>query len=258
MLAAYHQDHLTGVAATGSNMCLGGDRLFVHTGDRCLGLDVKTGRQVAELTAPPRPDGKPGRWGYIACAGRRPVRLAWPTSEHVVKESWRRICGKLDMTSLLSESVLLFALDAQTGRQQVDLHAPAFHPPQRDRHGAGPRVSDRPAAGRGRHAGERSGEGDRQHPTGRLVCLDARTGKVLWKTADDIFGTLLALSEQHDVLVMSYQPTSFKLDSELGGRLAAFRAQRRHAAVGHRRPSTSRGRSSSAARSMPSRASGTC
>jgi outer membrane protein assembly factor BamB len=57
-----------------------------------------------------------------------------------------------------------------------------------------------------------------------LVCLDSQTGKLLWETNKDVFGTLLALSEKHDVLVMSYQPTSFRLASELGGRIAAFRA----------------------------------
>jgi hypothetical protein len=56
------------------------------------------------------------------------------------------------------------------------------------------------------------------------LCLDIRTGKVLWQVREDVFGTLLALSEKHDVLVMAYQPTSFKLDSEVGNRLAAYRA----------------------------------
>lgn len=45
----------------------------------------------------------------------------------------------------------------------------------------------------------------------------------MWQ-AEGAFGTLLALSPSHDVLVMGYQSSRFQLDSEQGGRLAAFRA----------------------------------
>ena len=39
-----------------------------------------------------------------------------------------------------------------------------------------------------------------------------------------MYGTVLVLSPKHDVLVMSYQRTSFQMKSEVGGRLAAFKA----------------------------------
>ena len=44
----------------------------------------------------------------------------------------------------------------------------------------------------------------------------------LW--SEDVFGTLLALSPENNALLMSYQSTRFKMKSERGGRLAAFRA----------------------------------
>jgi outer membrane protein assembly factor BamB len=222
MLAAYHQDHLTGVAATGSNLCLGTERLFLHTGTRCLSLDVKTGAQVAEFAAPATSDGTPGRWGYIAW--KDGVLFGSVADErHVVNESWSAYRGKLDMTRLLSESVLLFALDARTGRRLW-----TFTPQHSIRHNAialGPGrvyLIDRPLAAGDTPAGDPA-KAKAPHPTGRLVCLDARTGRVLWEDGRDIFGTLLAVSEPHGVLVMSYQPTSFRLASERGGRLAGFR-----------------------------------
>jgi outer membrane protein assembly factor BamB len=223
LLGPYHQDHLTGVAATGSNMCLGQDRLFLHTGVRCLSLDVKTGRQVASWEAPRGPDGKPGRWGFLACQDEI-LFGSVPNEKHVVKESWRAFLGKLDMTELLSESAILFALDARTGSLRWK-----FAPQHSIRHntiaiGQG-RVYliDRPTAAIDTPRAEaRNVKPD--HPAGRLVCLDARSGKLLWENRNEIFGTLLALSEKHGVLLMSYQPTTFQLDSELGGRMAAFRA----------------------------------
>ena len=223
VLEPYHQDHLTGVAATGSNVCLAQDRLFLHNGAKCLCLDAATGRRIAEFEPPRLPDGRSATWGYLAYDDGILFGSA-ADEKHVVKESWRSFLGKLDMSRLLSESTLLFALDARTGNLQWK-----FAPMHSIRHnaiavGAG-RVFliDRPAAEGDTPWGKARASGDGQ-PGGRLVCLDARSGKPLWTDGEEVFGTVLALSGQHGVLVMSYQPTSFQLDSERGGRMAAFRA----------------------------------
>jgi len=223
ILGPYHQDHLTGVAATGSNMCLGRDRVLLHTGDRCLGLDVKTGRQVTSWQAPRRPDGTPGRWGFLACQGDT-VFGSLANERHTVKESWRAFLGKLDMSELLSESTMLFAMDAHTGTLRW-----TFTPRHSIRHNAiaiargRVYLIDRPLAEMDTPWAEARKPAP-EHPAGRLVCLDARNGKLLWENEKHIFGTLLALSDKHGVLLMSYQPTTFQLDSEIGARMAAFRA----------------------------------
>ncbi|MDY0171199.1 MAG: hypothetical protein RBS80_31960, partial [Thermoguttaceae bacterium] len=69
-------------------------------------------------------------------------------------------------------------------------------------------------------AGESAG-----HPYGVLVVLDAHSGEVLCKADDEVFGTMLALSLEHDVLVMTYQRShAYFLRSEVGGRMAGYRA----------------------------------
>jgi outer membrane protein assembly factor BamB len=222
LLRRYHQDHLTGVAATGSNMCLGPDRLFLHAGSQCLSLEVKTGREIACWEAPSRPNGKPGRWGFMAYQDGI-LFGSVPNERHVVKESWDAYLGKLDMSELWSESETLFALDAHTGALRWK-----FTPQHSIRHNAiavgkgRVYLIDRPAAPM--DMPKTASREKPVHPAGRLACLDAQTGKLLWEAGKDIFGTLLALSESHGVLVMSYQPTSFRLASEVGGRMAAFRA----------------------------------
>ena len=86
ILKANHQDHLTGVSATGSNICLGGRRLFLRTADKCLVLEANTGRRLAEWSPPPGPGGQTGPWGYIAYAdGTLFGSIANPG--HLVKES---------------------------------------------------------------------------------------------------------------------------------------------------------------------------
>lgn len=222
-LQAYHQDHLTGVAATGSNMCLAEDRLLLSSGNSCYGFEWHTGRQVSQWQAPHDADGRGGNWGYLSYSDRVIVG-SLANEEHLVKESWRSFLGKLDMSEMLSESRSLFALDARTGKPKWEYRAQ-----DSIRHNAiavGNRrvyLIDRPLAEVDR-PGQVPLKSTPQHAPGRLVCLDLETGKALWRNDKDVFGTLLCLSQSHDVLLMAYQPTHFKLDSEVGGRMAAFRA----------------------------------
>jgi outer membrane protein assembly factor BamB len=218
LLTAYNGDELMGVAGTNSNFCVHGDCVYVRDEGRCLRIDAANGTLLGEFTPPARPDGKPGTWGYIAGVDGMLFGTV-ANNEHEL--TYRYVNRGGDMSRLLSESHSLFAMDAETG--QLKWQYKAEHS---IRHNAiaigGGRVYliDRPLA-----------EFDRvkkpemkEHEPGRLVALDAKTGKLLWQTDEDVYGTLLALSEKHDALLMSYQPTRFRLDSEFGGRLSVFSA----------------------------------
>lgn len=219
-LKPYNQDHLTGVAATGSNLCLGEDEVYLRFGGKCHVVNNRTGRQTAVWDAPPQPDGQPGTWGYLAYRDRT-LFGTLVNKQHLLKESWTKFLGKLDMTSLFSESLLLFAMDSRTGKVKW-----TFKPEHFIRHNTiavGAKrmyVIDRPLA-----KGDSPKVKATTQPGGRLVCLDTLTGKRLWEIREDIFGTVLILSEKHDVLLMTYQPTRFKLGSELDDRMTAFRAR---------------------------------
>lgn len=216
VLTPYHGEHLMGTAGTNSNYCVTADGVYVRSGSRCLRLDPTTGKKLAEFEAPRRPDGKPAPWGTIAY-DQGTLFGSLVDTAHIVKYPY----GKADMSQLFTESVAFFALDAMTGKLKW-----MYHARHSLRHNAiaigGGRVYliDRPAAEMDRLGGEKG----KEHPRGELLALDVVTGKVLWRTADDIFGTMLALSVVHDALLMSYQPTRFKLPSESGGYLAGFRA----------------------------------
>jgi len=222
ILAAYDQDHLVGTAATGSNYCLGDGSVYVRVESRCIRIDAASGKKLAEFKAPKQPNGRPGIWGYIACAnGTLFGSLA--TKEHVVAPTY----VKSRMSELLSESGSLFAMDATTGKLKWTYRAR-----QSIRHNAVAIGSgriyliDRPAAAVDRIQKDRRRNKPRpRHPTGELVALDAATGKVVWTTSENIYGTMLALSVKHNVLLMSYQPSGYyTLPSERGGRMAGFRA----------------------------------
>ncbi|MCH8921692.1 MAG: PQQ-binding-like beta-propeller repeat protein, partial [Planctomycetes bacterium] len=216
LLTAYNGDELMGTAGTGSNFCLHEDSVFVRDGGRCLQIDAATGQLRREISTPAGPDGKPGIWGYISAVdGTLFGSVANP--KHVV--TYRYVNRGGDMKRLLTESDSLFAIDVKTGKLR-------WHYQAKDsiRHNAiavsGGKVFviDRPLALFDRQKKPK----DRKHPTGKLVALDAATGKKLWEKTTDIYGTTLAASEKHGAVLMSYQPTRFRLASEVGGRMTAF------------------------------------
>lgn len=43
----------------------------------------------------------------------------------------------------------------------------------------------------------------KEHPTGRRVAVDARTGATVWKNDTNIYGTMLAVSAKRGVLLLS-------------------------------------------------------
>ena len=61
------------------------------------------------------------------------------------------------------------------------------------------------------------------HAPGKMLALDAKTGQQVW-ASENAFGTLLIFSEPHELLIACYQATRFKLPSEVGGRMAVYRA----------------------------------
>ena len=224
LLTAYDGDELMGVAGTGSNICTADGSLYVRHEGRCLRLDAATGKLVSEFPVPkesvPEPsDSKSGIWGYIASEnGILYGSVADP--EHVV--TYRFVNRGGDMKRLLSESSALFALDARSG--ELKWH---YRAKNSIRHNAvaiaGGKVFliDRPAALFDREKRSRT----KDHPTGILVALDGKTGETLWQQDEEIYGTMLAVSGEHGVLLMSYQPTYFQLASERGGRMTGFHAE---------------------------------
>lgn len=228
ILDAYNADHLAGTAVTGSNICIAGDSVFLRNGDRCFRIDTATGSLKATYNTPKHADGKPAVWGYIACEDG--VLYGSTANEtHIVRHAYIR--ADAHMQRQFSESTSLFAFDVETGKllwrhnasesirhNAIAIGAGRVHLIDRAlavddllsrapaRRGDPPKA---PAAG---------------HPTGELVTLDAKSGDRIWTSDKDIFGTTLSFSRQHDILLMFYQPTSFRLPSEVGGRIAAFHA----------------------------------
>ncbi len=219
ILKEYDQEHLMGAAGTGSNFCVTEKALYVHRDENCLKIDPASGRLLTTLKAPLQADGKKGTWGFIAFSdGVLFGSLA--DRSHIVK--WRYLRGTMD--TQFTESQLLFALDPDTGGTLW-----TYRPKSSIRNNTiaiGGELLffiDRPQALQDRIAPpkKKAADEDRQAV---LIALNKKNGSVAWKNGKEIFGTMLVLSTARDILLMTYQDTRFKLNSERGGRMAAFRA----------------------------------
>jgi outer membrane protein assembly factor BamB len=227
ILDAYNADHLAGTAITGSNMCVAGDSLYLRNRDKCFRLDCATGEVRATYTTPNGKDGQPGDWGYIACVDGV-LYGSISNVEHIVRHAYLK--ADAQMQQQYSESSALFALDVESGRLRWRYNAEKSIRNNAIAIGQGRVFLIDRALAEGdllSNAAARRGEEQPkfEHPTGTLITLDARTGERKWDNREDIFGTSLAVSAKHDVLLMFYQSTRFKLPSEVGGRMASFHIQ---------------------------------
>lgn len=216
--------HDVGIGDTGSNFCLSDEAVFARTGPRCLKIDLQTGRKLAEFTTPADSGAANRNWGYVAYADG----MVFGT----VLNDAHRVSPRYGDIRLRTESVLLFALDAETGRvrwryqPEASLRTNAIAVADGRLY-----LIDRPLAPADRiDAPEPDGRHrptltPGQQPGGTLIALDLQTGGVLWKNDEDIWGTQLAVSSARGKLLMTYQAVKhnfFRLPSEVGGRLAAL------------------------------------
>ncbi|MDP6502390.1 MAG: PQQ-binding-like beta-propeller repeat protein [Planctomycetota bacterium] len=259
ILKSLDQDHLMGTAGTGSNICVAEEGLFVATKGKCLKIDQATGKVLAEYHAPGAGGEEENRWGIVACTGGILFGTTANT-EHLVQWRFR----KSDMKGMFTESNTLFALDAGTGKLKwryeakysLRHNAIAFD-------GKRVFLIDQPLAAGDlweqiKEAEKRRGKSEPDQPKvveaetkpkdpfeeklkketeekqlppqpppppiPFLLALDASTGKTVWKDTEKIQGTVLEVSKEHDVLLVSYQKTRYRLASETGSQMFACRA----------------------------------
>jgi len=233
VLEAYLEGTQVGAGQIGSTYCVADDIVYVRKGTRCLLLDVLTGKRIGTFAAPALPSGKPGRWALVAC--KDGILYGTLMNEGYVIKAQHGDGGprmQKPMDEHLTESAMLFAMDARTGKLLW-----TFTPEKSIRNtavavGAGlVHAIDREPAEMDtilRSEVERRRRGGKPvpaHPTGVLLALDARTGKVRWTSDDDVYGTTLAVSTEHDVLLMGYNKVGFARPSDRFGRgMRAYRA----------------------------------
>lgn len=226
----YDQDNLLGSAITASNYAIDGDRLYVRIGVQQYSkafrqvhvIDIHTGKLVKILRSPAIEDTGKSNWGPLnywgfVFAKDGTVYGSIVDVDHIVTGGYR----EADMSHQFSESRAVFAMDVATGKAKWMYEAE--HSIRHNTFTVGEGLVffiDRPQALQDRL---RNPEPTKGLEPGKLIALDSETGEVRYSIEND-FATLLATSNEHDILIATQQYTRFKLPSEKGGRIAAYKA----------------------------------
>ena len=220
---AYNQIHIPGANARGANFVVAPDKIYVVVEDgRCLVLHPASGDSLGTIRLPGAGTDAPPAWGYLGVykdyliAGAGAIRYTdYLDLEEVTQK--RMPFYNYDITSSKRLVVMnrhsgkaLWTFDSDLGLRHNAIVA-----------GNGkvfcidmmpPMVSD---------ALKRRGKTPSTRP--RLLAFDVRTGKPLWRTAEEVYGTWLGYSEAHDVLLQAGRPSRDMLRGEPGKGMAAYR-----------------------------------
>ncbi len=197
--------HQPGANAGGSNYASTPDGIYVAYGSSVVRLDPATGARLGEfrLPIPPRSKEAP------TCDFLTVVDNYLVAGTNVLKPEARAKAGAV------SSSENLVALDRQTGQVLWAATARSGF-----RHNAlcvgGGRlyVIDRPSAD---HLAKLQRRGDASAARPRLLALDLRSGREVWASSADVFGTWLSYSAEQDILVESGRVARDTLSDEPKG-----------------------------------------
>lgn len=221
---AYNQAHIPGANARGTNFVAVEDRIYIIHGKSCLALDPATGETRAEINLPsPVGSSEPPEWGYIGVyrdyliAGADFVRYSDFVKSATTVAEKRKPFYNFDTSS----SRRLVVMNRHTGDVLWTFNSDLgfWH--------------NGIAAGNGRLfcldrmpeevAGLLKRRGQRFHGTPRLLVFDIPTGRLVWSTSEDAFGTWLGYSEEYDILLQAGRPSRDMIAGEISEGMAAFR-----------------------------------
>ena len=215
-----HTNHHPGAGAIGSNYVSLADGIYVAYGPVCLRLDPATGQTLSEFRLPPAGGHKTPYWGYLGIAGD--VLVAGSCPVEPPEEEDPDVFLEYLRARYAVGSKRLVAMDRHSGK--VLWQRAAAH---NFRHNTialgGGKVFciDNLSAARLKQF-QRRGLAPDADP--KLYALDLRTGTVRWQAAEPVFGTWLAYSARHDVLVQATSLYRDRARDEARAGIAVFRA----------------------------------
>ena len=219
---AYNQGHLPGANGRGSNYVATEDAVYIALEDYCEVLDAKTGDTINYIRLPLKKGGavRP-RWGFIGVY--EDLLLGGHDFAHFSKSAGREWKKGYAPIEDLSASAGLLAFDRHSG----DLRWQAT-----PRHGF---IHNGIVAGNGRvycldklpeSAEAKLRRRGRTSPsTYRIAAFDYETGELLWEVTENIFGSWLGYSEEHDILLQAGANAKDRLSDEIGNGMIAYQGQ---------------------------------
>ncbi|MCA9140760.1 MAG: PQQ-binding-like beta-propeller repeat protein, partial [Planctomycetales bacterium] len=225
----YNQVHIPGANARGTNYVVTDDRVYIVEGSVCHSLDPATGRTIAEIRLPKNESGQDEQWGYLGVyrdvliggLGFAMYRGRNSLSFDADKDLNANKAGFGSKSYDRAASVSLVGFDRHSGKQlwKVDADHSFWH--NGIVAGGGkvfcldrtPKTIEDALLRRGKS----------QADSYRIIALDYQTGRRVWETSDNIFGTWLSYSEPLDLLLQAGAKASDRLVDEVAEGMAVYR-----------------------------------
>jgi len=225
-----NQIHLPGANSRGTNFVATLDYVYVIQGGECLVLDSATGDVVKIISLPSENNGELLQWGYIGVykdyliAGSNFAAYSGLVSQDGI---WKEYLSKLSPSRRVfanfdnSASKKLIVMNRHTGN--ILWHFNARHGFIHNAIAVGsdkifcldkiPPLIEERLERRGLSAPN----------TYSLKTFDIRTGKIIWESNEDIFGTWLSYSKEYDILLQACRPSIDMLRGEEGNRMITYK-----------------------------------
>jgi outer membrane protein assembly factor BamB len=236
-LGAFYDNtsHQPGANEIGGNYVTLADAVYVVHGKRIVKLDAATGRTVAEFRLPGPADAPPAHLGFLAVdqdflvVTSSPLPLFVPpplklkaTNPFGAALRALRASGEYGPTSRR-----LAVLDRHTGKVLWQREARYGFRHNNIALGKGRVFCIDGLTPAQREASRRQGASFENYAP-RLLALDLVTGREAWSTGDDVFGTFLSYSAQHDILLQAGSAATDRAPDEATKGMAAYRGADGH------------------------------
>lgn len=207
--------HQPGANSLGSNYSSAPDGIYVVYEGRCLRLNPAGGETMSEFTLPPATgEDKPRGWGFVSVyedlliAGASPMIF---DGEKPIgtSDNWDATCSASIVALNRHSGEVLWSRDSELAFRHNAICV------------AGERLFciDRlPDA----IVEKMARRGEQPKTPARLSALDVRTGKTIWSTTDNVFGTWLSCSVGHGLLLEAGRASRDMLSGEPGDRMIAY------------------------------------
>ncbi len=223
---AYNQVHLPGANLRGTNYVVTDDAIYLVIAKTCFVLDPVTGRTKKRIELPKLADGTDSdAWAYLGVY--EDVLLAGADFSNFTKKlddvTFKAKGNKGEAWSFDKYgSGGLIAMDRHTGDKLWEIKA---------NHSL---LHNTVIAGGGRVymvdklpktvEAQLERRGLANPDTYELKVVDAKSGELVWRTSDNVFGTWLGYSEEYDILIQAGSASTDRAKEEVGQGVVAYNA----------------------------------
>jgi len=214
-------DHQPGAGEIGGNYVSLADGIYVVHDRKCLRLDPATGETVREFALPAAAGRPAPHWGYIGVY--EDLLIAGSAPLAIVPGKKNQPPTVTPNARYASSSQELVVMDRHTGRVLWTRRADQVFRHNAIVAGAGKIFCIDAISEVHRDLLARRGRSPDKPPV--LLALDARTGRVVWRVDEGVFGTWLGYSAEHDLLLQAGSPARDRAEDEARSGMAAYRGR---------------------------------